>query len=77
MEAELGEELVGLDPQAGSCFGFNSVAASVWRSLEQPKSFEQLRDELLDEYDVSGEHCTRELMALLEDLRSRGLITRS
>ena len=31
MEAELGDELVGLDPAAGECFGFNSVATSVWR----------------------------------------------
>ena len=33
MEAELGEELVALDPQAGNCFGFNEVAAWVWRRL--------------------------------------------
>jgi hypothetical protein len=48
MEAELGDELVALDPNAGECFGFNSVATSVWRNLEQPKRFEQLRDALLD-----------------------------
>ena len=34
MEAELGDELVALDPDAGECFGFNSIATSVWRMLE-------------------------------------------
>jgi hypothetical protein len=75
MEAELGDELVALDPKAGECFGFNSVATSVWRNLERPKSFEQLRDALLEEYEVEPERCSDELEALLEDLTARGLVT--
>jgi hypothetical protein len=75
MEAELGDELVALDPKAGECFGFNSVATSVWRNLEQPRSFEQLRDALLDEYEVEPERCSDELEALLQDLTARGLVT--
>jgi hypothetical protein len=75
MEAELGDELVALDPKAGECFGFNSVATSVWRNLEQPRSFEQLRDALLEEYEVEPERCSDELEALLQDLTARGLVT--
>jgi hypothetical protein len=74
MEAELGDELVALEPAAGHCFGFNSVATSVWRQLDGPKTFEQLRDALLREYDVEPEQCARELQELLDDLCSRGLI---
>jgi hypothetical protein len=75
MEAELGDELVALDANAGNCFGFNSVATSVWRNLEQPKTFEQLRDALLDEYQVEPEQCARELNELLQDLSQKGLVT--
>jgi hypothetical protein len=74
MEAELGDELVALDPTAGECFGFNSVAASVWRELREPKSFDQLRDALLKEYDVDRERCTSELKQLLDDLCAKGLL---
>jgi hypothetical protein len=74
MEAELGDELVALDPNAGECFGFNSVATSVWRKLEEPKTFEQLRDALIDEYEVDSEQCTRELRELLDDLSAKGLV---
>jgi Coenzyme PQQ synthesis protein D (PqqD) len=77
MEAELGDELVALDPGAGNCFGFNSVATSVWRELEQPKTFAQLRDALIAEYDVQPEQCIRELNELLEDLSAKGLVTKS
>ena len=75
MEAELGDELVALDPVGGECFGFNSVAASVWRELAAPKSFDQLRDALLAEYEVDSERCTVELSALLNDLSARGFVS--
>lgn len=77
MEADLGNELVALDPDGGNCFGFNEVATSVWRSLATPKSFDQLRNELLEEYAVDDEQCSRELNSLLEDLVGKRLIEKS
>ena len=74
MEADLGDELVALDVRGGKCFGFNGVATSVWRRLAEPLTFEQLRDALLDEYDVSRDECTTDLQALLEDLVANGLV---
>jgi hypothetical protein len=74
MEAELGDELVALDPSAGECFGFNSVATSVWRQLLEPKSFDQLRETLLRQYEVSTEQCTKELQELLNDLMAKRLV---
>jgi hypothetical protein len=75
MEADLGDELVALEPTAGECFGFNSVATTVWRELREPKSIEQLREALLNEYDVSPEQCERELRELLAELGAKGLVT--
>lgn len=74
MEAEIGDELVALAPDAGECFGFNEVAATVWRSLAKPKSFDQLRQELLDDYEVAAEQCTSELRELLDNMVERGLL---
>ena len=77
MEADVGDELVGLDVRAGTCFGFNLVAASVWRSLARPRTFHELREELLEQFDVSAEQCTAELKELLDDLAAKGLIERA
>ena len=77
MEAKVGDELVALEPQAGKCFGFNEVATSIWRSLEQPRSFDQLRDLLVDEYAVDEEQCSQELNQLLDDLVAKGLIKKA
>jgi hypothetical protein len=76
MEAELGDELVALDPNGGACFGFNSVASSVWRQLEQPRTFDELCGSLLEEYEVDQVQCAAELRELLDDLCARGLVTR-
>jgi hypothetical protein len=74
MEADIGNELVALEPQAGNCFGFNEVATVVWRRLAEPKSFDQLRDSLVEDYDVSAEQCSRELRALLDEMKAQGLV---
>lgn len=74
MEAELGDELVALDIDGGHCYGFNAVAASVWRLLETPLSEDVIHDALMAEYDVAPDQCAQELGELIADLTTRGLI---
>lgn len=74
LEAELGDELVALDPVAGQCFGFNGVATSVWRLLERPCTHSELEQALLAEYDIERDQCATELQVLLDDLLAKGLI---
>jgi hypothetical protein len=74
LEADINDELVALEPAKGACFGFNSVANDVWRKLAQPRSFDELRSDLLSEYDVDEDQCTEELSALLDDMTRAKLI---
>lgn len=74
LEADLGDELLTLDAKAGQCFGFNSVAASVWRRLAEPAAFDDIRQTLLDEYEVTDEQCTEELRGLMQVLVDQGLV---
>ncbi len=74
MEAEVGDELVALEPEAGLCFGFNGVAANVWNQLSAPQSFDQIRSRLLAEYDVDEGQCTTELEELLDQFVEKGLV---
>lgn len=77
LQAEIGEELVALDIAGGSCFGFNEVATAVWRRLEQPRSFEDLKQSLLAEYDIDSRQCAFELQQLLQELIEKGLVQKS
>ena len=74
MEAELGDEIVALDVNGGTCFGFNNVASSVWRDLAEPKSLEMLCADLLDEYDVERDQCESEVGELLAHLIAKKLV---
>jgi hypothetical protein len=74
LEAEVGDELVALEPEAGLCFGFNGVATNVWRQLSAPQSFDQIRSRLLAEYEVEEGQCTAELTELLDQMVEKGLV---
>lgn len=74
IEAELDGELIGLEVEQGTCYGFNKTATRVWALIEQPKRLSELRDALVAEYDVEPEACERELTELLRGLEEDGLV---
>ena len=77
LAADVGDEMVALDADAGHCYGFNSVAASVWRQLDQPRSFSAIKQSLMEEYDVTEEQCEADLAELLEDFVDKGIVRRT
>ncbi|MGC2706418.1 MAG: PqqD family peptide modification chaperone [Candidatus Acidiferrales bacterium] len=70
----LGEEAAILNLKSSVYYGMNPVGARVWELLKQPKSVSELRDVLVDEYEVDHERCARDLLALLQKMREEGLI---
>lgn len=70
----LGEERVILGLRNSVYYGVNSVAASIWELLQRQRAVSELRDAVLEEYEVEPERCERELLGLLEQMRSEGLI---
>jgi len=74
LEAEVDGELVGLNVVTGTCYGFNGTATAVWRRLDQPKSVSELRDSLIEEFEVEPDVCERELRELLDQLEKDGLV---
>jgi len=55
-------------------YGMNAVGTRVWNLLQQPRTVRELRDTLLEEYDVEAERCEQDLLDLLEKMRVEGLI---
>lgn len=74
IEAEVEGELIALHVDKGTCYGFNVTATRVWQLLEQPKSLAELCETLTGEYSVESDACEREVLALLKDLESDGLV---
>ena len=72
LEAGLGDDIVGLEVSRGECFGFNAVAAEVWRRL--PASASSIQQALEADYDVDAAQCEADVQAVLDQMVDMGLI---
>jgi hypothetical protein len=67
-------EAVVLELDNGVYYGLNLVAARVWDMIQDPIRATEIRDALLQAFDVQKSRCEQELMALLDELSARRLI---
>ena len=74
VSSDLGEELAILNLKAGVYYGLDAVGARIWSLIQEPRKVDEIRDVLLEEYEVEPERCERDLFALLQRLASEGLI---
>lgn len=74
---ELGGEAVLLDLTTGVYYGLDPVGTHVWRLLQQPRSLRELRDLVIEEFDVDAERCEADLTAFLASLSEHGLLQSS
>ena len=70
----LGDEAAILNMKNSVYYGMNPVGATVWNLLKQPKTVAEIRDAILEEYEVEEKRCEHDLLTLLEEMRSEGLI---
>ncbi len=70
----LGDESAILNMKNSVYYGMDSVGTRVWNMLGEPRSIVQLRDALLEEYEVQPARCEQDLLQLLEKMRAEGLI---
>jgi hypothetical protein len=73
----VGDEVVLLDLAAGEYFGLDAVGARVWELLDCGKSLEEVVTVLLDEFDVTEIELRADVIALVSELVSRGLLEQS
>lgn len=74
VSADLAGEAVILNLKNGVYYGLNQLGARTWNLIQGPKRVSEIRDALLEEYEVEPDRCERDLLALLQDLAANGLI---
>jgi len=70
----LGDELAILNLTNTVYYGLDPVGSRVWHLLQKPTSVGELRDALVNEYDVEAERLESDLLELLEKMCAEGLI---
>ena len=74
VSCNLAEETVILNLKAGVYYGLNPVGARIWNLIQEPRTVHEIRDAILEEYDVDPDRCERDLLVLLRDLAAKELI---
>jgi hypothetical protein len=72
--SNLGGEVVILNLKDGTYYSLDDVGVVVWDILQQPCSIWQLCMAVMEQYEVDSAQCTEDILALLEDMLSVGLI---
>ena len=70
----LGDEAAILNMKNSVYYGLDPVGARIWTLLREPRSVKQVCQGLVDEYEVEPQRCERDVLELLEKMRSEGLI---
>ena len=76
VSADLSGEVVILGMKEGVYFGVDAAGARIWALLQSPQRLGDVVATLTGEYDVSAEQCAMDVLAFVEDLVNRGLVTR-
>jgi hypothetical protein len=63
-----------LNLRSGTYFGLDPVGAMIWSLIVQPRRVVEIRNALIEQFDVEAERCSRDLLQLLGELQAHGLI---
>ena len=76
LEAPLDDELVLLEPAAGTYFGVNESGTAIWRALRRGCSAADAAAELSAHFDVDAGRARADVDRFVGRLQSAGLIRR-
>lgn len=74
VSCDLAGEAAILNLKTGVYYGLDPVGARIWDLLGRPRRLAEVRDLILDEYDVEPERCELDLVKLVEKMAAEGLV---
>ena len=73
---ELDGEAVVLNLDTGIYFGLDAVGTRIWRLLVERKPLKAVLETLIDEYEAPPDRLQRDLLAFVQRLDDKGLLSR-
>jgi hypothetical protein len=74
VSCDLSGEAAILNLKSGVYFGLNTVGASIWKLIQEPRTVKEIRDALVEEFDVEPKRCEQDILELLQELSTHELI---
>ena len=77
LATDLGDEFVMMDVTSGQYFNLKVVGASIWKQLEEPRTFSEILKQLQEEFEVEPETCEREVREFVMQMIDLEMVTLS
>lgn len=74
LSTTIDDESVVLHVEQGKYYGFNEIGTQVWKRIQQPRTVDRIRQDIVAAYDVEGERCLDDVTELLDELIEKGLV---
>lgn len=74
VSSDLAGEAIVLSLRTAMYYGLDQVGARIWELVREPARVADIRDVIAREYDVELERCERDVLDLLRQLATEGLI---
>ncbi len=71
---DLEGEIVLLNLKSGVYFGLDPIGTRIWHLMREHRSLQEIRDALLEEYEVAKGQCEDDLLRFVGTLQERELI---
>jgi hypothetical protein len=71
---EIDDEVVMLSIENNEYYGMDKVGSRIWELIKQPVSFKVLVAKLMEEYEVSEQQCSEDILTFLNKLTDKKLI---
>ena len=72
--SDLSGEGVVLNIRNGKYYGLNGVGVTIWNTIQVAASLQEIKSEVIREYDVSDETCQQELVTFIKDMIREELV---
>lgn len=72
---ELQGDAVLLDLKTGVYFGLDRVGTRMWHLMGETKALSGVVDTILEEFDVTRERCSADILTLVGRLEEQGLLS--
>ncbi len=74
VSSEIDGETVSLNLKSGIYYSLNAVGSRIWQILQESSSVRDIRETIVEEFEVDAERCERDVLRLLSELAAKGLI---
>lgn len=72
--SDLNGEAVVLSLKNGKYYGLNGVGASIWKTMQTPITFKDIKTAVMQEYEVDDTTCDQEVMSFLQRMTEEELV---